>query len=859
MAPEQADGQGKRLTTAADVYGLGALLYDLLTGQPPFKAETPLDMLRQVVSEDPVPPRHWWPEIPRDLETICLKCLRKDPRQRYHSAEALAEDLGRFLAGKPIQARAAGAWERAVKWARRRPAVAALVAVSCLAALGVVGGFVSLIYSSRLEESYAQLESANFQKESTNRELQITLKELKNKNTEVEKERVRVKQQELLARRYHYVAQINLAESAWRERNTRWALQLLDGLRPRRAGQEDLRGFEWYYLWKLWTGNPRRLRGHTGQVNSLAFCPGGRHLVSTGNDKTIRVWDTVTRKEIFSLKGHTDQVSHLAVSKDGKLLASGGADKVVRVWDLGTAKQVFPLKGHTARITGLAFSPNRKHLASVSLKELKLWDLKTGNEAFHFNPGTYQFVAVSFSPDGQRLATSGDQSCFEVWDIKSLNKSPFFIKGLKEPATCITFSPDSEKIVCANFAQIAVYDAQTGEKMLSFRGHTGKVTGLAFSPDGQRLVTASLDNTIKIWDTSTGEEIRNYNHLTPLCCLAFSPDNRFLVSGGQDRTVTVREAAPTNETLEIKCDGQVNNVVFSPEGQRLAGARGGKVKVWNAITGRELLSLDGGGIWGRVASSPDGKHLAVGGDNYQMMVWDAITGQPIYKAKRPSALSDGLGVAFSPNGKILAIAGRMGVKLWNVETGQEIRTVKQDECASSVAFSPDGNSYASASYSDTAPGLKPQAVKIWDVATGKNLLTLAVPTQSIWTVAFSPDGKMMAAATGLHAQRQVPGEIKVWNLNTGQEIYTLKGHGCSVWSVAFSPDSKRLASSSGASSNQPNEVKIWDLATGQEVLTLRGHTAAVYGVTFSPDGQRLATASEDETVRIWDAPLPAED
>jgi WD40 repeat protein/serine/threonine protein kinase len=896
MAPEQAGGHSKEVGPQADVYALGAILYELLTGRPPFKAATAMDTLLLVLSEEPVPPRALQPKLPRDLETICLKCLHKEAKRRYASAADLADDLRRFGASEPIQARPVGRWERGVKWARRRPAVAALLAALMLAALGMVVG--GAWFTLRLNNALATTEDQRDQAVQARRasdasaEAEKVAKEnaqaaqkhaeeekhaadlarraadasakaetgarekaqAAQKHAEEEKQAADLARQEADAARRKaewlaYAGQIALAQREWQDGNVGHARALLD------ACQGNLRSWEHNYLYTLFNHlRQQTLRGHTGSVYSVAFSPDGKRLVSGSEDHTVKVWDAVTGQETLTLRGHSGPVYSVAFSPDGKRLLSGSAryynggraaDGEVKVWDAQTGHETLTLQGHTGAVHSVAFSPDGKRLASASTDQtVKVWEAQTGQLTLSLKGHTGPVYSVAFSPDGKRLVSGSGDRTVRLWDALT-GQETLSHKGHTGRDHSVAFSPDGKRIASGSEDQtVRVWDAQTGENTLSLKGHTGGVNSVAFSPDSKRLVSASSDATLKVWDAQTGEQALSLKgHSFSVESVAFSPDDKHLLSGSLDKTLKMWDAQTGQQTLSLKGHtSEVSSLAVSPDGRRLlSGSSDKTLKMWDAQTGQLILTLQGHtGPVTSVAFSPDGKRLLSGRgwptsprEPGEIMVWDAQTGQETLTIKGHNG--GFLSVAFSPDGKRLLSGSRDGtVKVWDEQTGQETLTIKgHTSSVLSVAFSPDGKRLASASTDRT--------IKVWDVETGKETRTLKVFRGWIHSVAFSPDGKRLLCGS-------YDKTLTVWDAETGQETLILKGHTGPVLCVAFSPDGKRLVSGS-----QDKTLKVWDAQTGQETLSLQGHTGGVRGVAFSPDGKRLISGSEDGTLKVWDA------
>jgi len=815
MSPEQARGQREAITTATDVYGLGTILYAMLTQRAPFQAGTTLQTLRRVIDEEPKRPRAVNPQIDADLETICLKCLEKDPQGRYHSARELADDLSRWIKGEPILARPVPTSERLLKWARRHPAISGLVLLVHLVALAGLSGV------------FWQWGKAVEAREELRRALATS------RVHEAE-----ALQNEDLAAHLAYAAKLNLGSRDWADANIGHLQKILEDTRPQPGSNRDLRGFEWYYLDQLCRQARFTLVGHGEIVGDVAYNTDGTKL-ATASFRAVRLWDAKTG-QLIRLIPFSKQVYAVSFHPDGKRLIAGGNDQELTLWDLVADQVIRKFYGHTASVQEITFSPDGSRIASSSLDgRLLTWETETGKilqtQGIHADGGR---PSITFSPDGKRLFTSSDDAAIAVWDLTTGRIVQSLI-GPDKASNVVVSSQDGHYLASStgHSRAIHLWDAKSARILRTFYGRLSEPWCLAFSPNSKYLASAGPDQMITLWEISTGNLARTFKgHAGGINSLAFSPDNQWLASASSDATAKVWNVTQDQETQGLTGHTDIiQNVAFSPNGKFLASAcRDQTVRVWALENDHTSQILQGHGTPVRcVRFSPDSRRLASGGDDKTVKLWDLSTGQPLRTLQGHTGTV--WRIVFGPDGDWLASAGDdHTVRLWNSATGAHLQTlVGHTEAVNDLAISPDGKTLVSAGNDGNA--------LLWNIATGRGVQTIKAHLDGITAVAFSPDGKSISTS-GYDRL------IKVWDTTNGQLSRVLTGHSQRATALAYSPDGRRLVS---ASTDQT--LRIWDPGLGEELSTLKSEAGALFTAAFSPDGNLLAAGGYGRIVKLWSA------
>ncbi len=731
MSPEQAAGS-KEIGPASDVYSLGAILYELTTGKPPFCGETALATLNLVAESDPIPPRLLNPAVDRDLETICLKCLEKDPKRRYESAESLADDLHRFISGEPITARRVSVVGRAVKWCQRNKTMSAFSA-----------GFLVLFSAFLAYSWYETYKERDLREQAVHakKEAEISLKAM---------------------RHLLYLSEMRQAQQTLRRADHDGTLRILNEHWVPKQNQPDMRDWEWYFL-KDRCESRLAFGSHDDRAFAVAYRPDGKELASAGGRLSkpgeIKIWELRTGKLLRTLTGHANVITALAYHPDKNILASASYDQTVKLWNLDTGDEIVTLRDHTSSVNDVAFSPKGDRLASAGHDlSVRVWDwaaytndpVKSVQKLLgHDGPVT----SVAFHPDLPLLASGSRDRTVKLWNLATARADKTLV-GHDGEVESLGFHPSGKILISGGGrsnqrGEVLYWDVQTGKIDLSRYGLSDRILHVSVSKTG-KVAAAAADGMLHIWNPNrSSEELVFRADPQALSGVAFAPDGFSLASAGRTGRVSLWNSSAGSESLTLSAPGTMEAVAFSPTSRFLAaagtprGGRGGEVLLWNLDEPEQPAIFKGhkGGIFG-LGFSPDGHLLASGGEDRTVRIID------LRHTDRDRVVLIGHtarihAFAFQPHGQLIATAGEdETIRLHDPLTGNLIQVLRGHTTGIlCLAFSPDGNTLASGGYD--------KSIRLWDLKdlkAGKSH-ELKGHTGTVNALAFNHEGTALASAS----------------------------------------------------------------------------------------------------------------
>lgn len=870
MPKEQALGVAKsKLGPPTDVYALGATLYELLTGRPPFLGENDGETYMLVVSAEPVPPRRLKPDVPLDLQTICLKCLEKESKRRYQTAQELADDLQAFLDGRAIAARPVGSMGQAWRWARRKPWVAGLGSAAALLLLvtAVLGTTFAVVFARQKDEARTlageksdALDQVTVERDEKGKALvnerNARIAEVQAKNEAKASEQKAIQERDKTTYQF-YITTINLIFREWERGNIAAAEALLAKC------PEHLRHWEWYQLKRLCSLAHITIETQGKGFRQVCWKPDGTQLAATSGIGGVGIWDAATHKKVRTLEQFLTMLT---------VPGAPGADRG-------------EIPGMKGLITSLAWSPDGTKLAVASqlvgVGVVKFWDVERGREVATPIKGLQNVWSVAWSPDGKRIATASDtfpaqdRYLVAVWEVAS-GKAICSSRGTQssDPASrgvgAVAWSPDGSQLAVPIGNRVQIIDASNGNLGRSLTGHIGAIPAVAWGPDGRTLATVGVDETCRLWNSTTGQPIRAFKaHKGTVRTVSWHPEQNQLTTGGDDNLVRIWDASTGAELKTLRGHRKgVMSLAWNKDGRRLATASDDEtVKVWDVPAYQEGLALTG--RVGEVMSlswSRDGTHLATGSLDKTVLIWDTARGAVVRPLTGHVAAICSVDWHQSTN-RIASRDERGVIRVWNPDQGSPAFVADQraSEPYGSLSWNPDGTLLA---ITDN------KQIRILDGTTGKQVRSLraevrvSVPTivgferrftgqtrletADYSSVSWSTDGKYLAASTFFEQ-----GKAVILDASSGSLVRTLDhpvptelslvSLGPFLAEVAWSPDNRHVATAGSDGS-----VKIWEVKSWTTLRALKLHSEMITSLSWSPDGKRLATASRDGTAMILD-------
>lgn len=837
MSPEQARGDVRETGRRTDIYSIGVILFELLTGELPFRGNVRM-LIHQVIHDEPPSPSQLNSQIPKDLETICLKCLEKNPAPRFASADELCDELKRFLAGEPIQSRPISRIKRSVRWCRRYPLVAGLIAI-CLCLLVLFAGGI-------MATTWFALESE--------RERKIA------EAAETEALAAKEETDETLAR-----SNFNLAYARWKSNQVQDALDLLDRIPPK------YRQIEWGISKRYFRGYDIVLRGHS-KSHVVKFSPDGSIIATGYRDGSIGLWDSITGRSRRVIRAHIESVESLLFADFGRKLVSANRDEI-KIWDVQSGKELRYLDRLSHRVGDLGLATDGREQiffcergtdsSARFSSRISRWDL---------NDGTRQVLSMSipnrlfYTLDFDTCSISDSASCIVMrfWDgslklfrRKTGTKTPLNLD--LEFAGIIEISPDAKALVSSNRGIITLFDVNSGERQLTYREHSSEVYHMRFSRDG-KIATGSRNGIVKIWDPKSGETMFTLRNDATVTDLDFSPDGQKLATVGIDGSVKVWDVqfgncfeafhVPKTISKSVAFSRQANRLVTGmkpSESKKGRAISNNAVVIWNVEEQERTSEISFDWPVTTASIARDATRLVsatrfVRGDGL-LSVWDVGRQTLIWRANElgqseERRIVDILQAEFDPNGNyvvsLVCLSPRnkyatsnvdhtYNISMWDAKSGEKLGTIESLRHVFHVSFSPDGSLIAAATEGE---------IRFWETQSLKQVDAVAIGARSF---RFGPNNETVVA---------ILGKVSIWDITKSQLVRSFDSHDAQVTDACLNSDGTRLLSA-----DLDGTVKLWDAEFGQELLSIDAHEGRIEVLSFTNDG--FITAGWDNVVRHW--------
>ena len=828
MAPEQALGQIEDVDPRSDVFSLGSVLYEILTGRPPFRAQSTDAVIYNVIVKEPDPIAGLEPGVPPELIGICVKALKKPKAERYASARELADDLEKFQAGALVGAYRYTSWELAKRFYRRHRATLTTAAAAAVVLLGFgVYSYLNILRANQSERHQRrEADEARGIAESIAYVSQIRLA------------------QAYIEDNNHALAKQTLMDTAVARRNWEWGYLInkctqekftfagFSGASYSEDGKmiATVSKTEPITIWDAGTGTKRNeITQQIQYVFETSFSPDNTRLAGCAIGGSIRVWDISTGAVLATMRGHTETTDICRFLPGGQRVVSASKDDTVRIWDASTGAELLKFSSHTGDVGPIAVNLDGSRILSVAIqpREVYLWDSATGQVVLSLK-GSF----ADFSADGQRIVTV-DGAAGAIWDAAGGAQIATLAQGPTDHERVLLNPNGTQAVTLDSDGVMRIYDASSGQKSFDLRGPE-TTQGLSFSRDGTRLLTWSLDDRARLWDTQTGRMSAEVGgHQGGMRAAVFSPKGGDFYTASFEPSVKLWDLGTD---IQFEVDEPIVGFAGPVNSGRVAVLTGLGMHYVLDLSHRETVAaFEGFGLETKtpMALSRDGRRIAAAFDGFTTIVIDV---------EHRAILSSFMGhqgevrdVAFSPDGVTIATASwDHTVAQWNAETGVEVRryTGHADD-VNTVAFNPDGTKLAAGSEDGT--------VRLWDVGTGALLHVLAGHEAPVLDVNFSADGARLVSASSDMSAR-------IWDSQSGTLVEALKGHSNAVASAVFSPDGSRVVTSEEGAS-----AKLWQVSNGQELITLTRENGFCLGLGFDSTGQNLLAGTSDGSVLALEA------